>query len=122
MSADQGMRMTAEADEHGGVQAGGVQAGGVQAAQGAPAEPGAPAGECLLTDLAPGERAAVLTVDTGGGEATARRLEDLGFTPGTVVEVMCRAPLRDPILYRLKDYEICLRRAQAAVIRTALPS
>ncbi|MFF9061301.1 ferrous iron transport protein A [Streptomyces sp. NPDC014882] len=42
---------------------------------------------------------------------------DLGFTPGAVVEVVRRAPLRDPVLYRLKDYEVCLRRAQAACVR-----
>lgn len=72
-----------------------------------------------LADLAPGTRATVLEVLAAGSEATARRLGELGFTPGTVVEVVRRAPLRDPVIYRVKDYEICLRRAQAARIRTA---
>ena len=45
-----------------------------------------------------------------------RRLNDLGFTPGAVVEAVRRAPLRDPVLYRVKDYEVCLRRAQAACV------
>ncbi|MCM1972405.1 ferrous iron transport protein A [Streptomyces sp. G1] len=53
-----------------------------------------------------------------GGEvpAVARRLADLGFVPGAVVEVVRRAPLRDPVVYRVKDYEVCLRRAQAACV------
>lgn len=73
---------------------------------------------CSLADLAPGTRAEV--VDVLGGGAVAVRLTELGFTPGTVVEVVRRAPLRDPVIYRLKDYELCLRRAQAACIRTAV--
>ncbi|GLK99235.1 hypothetical protein GCM10017581_009760 [Dactylosporangium matsuzakiense] len=48
--------------------------------------------------------------------AVARRLEDLGLTSGTTVDVVRRAPLRDPVVYRVKDYELCLRRAQAACV------
>jgi ferrous iron transport protein A len=70
-----------------------------------------------LADLAPGARAAVTAVVCGGSPSVARRLNDLGFTPGTVVEVVRRAPLRDPVVYRVKDYEVCLRRAQAGCIQ-----
>lgn len=69
-----------------------------------------------LADLAPGARATVLGVDATGSAATARRLAELGFTPGSVVEVVRRAPLHDPVIYRVKDYELCLRRAQAQAI------
>jgi ferrous iron transport protein A len=55
-----------------------------------------------------------LTADAA--PATARRLEDLGFTTGTVVEVVRRAPLRDPVIYRVKDYDLCLRRAQSVYV------
>ncbi|MFE1290313.1 ferrous iron transport protein A [Streptomyces sp. NPDC058751] len=71
-----------------------------------------------LADLVPGARATVVEVVTDGAPGTARRLRALGFTPGTVVEVVRRAPLRDPVVYRVKDYEVCLRRAQAACVRT----
>jgi ferrous iron transport protein A len=77
-----------------------------------------PVGSRSLAELAAGSRAVVVEV-AAASAATTRRLGELGFTPGTVVEVVRRAPLRDPIVYRLKDYEICLRRAQAACIRTA---
>jgi ferrous iron transport protein A len=79
---------------------------------------GRPAGGSLA-DLAPGARAVVLAVSPSGGRETARRLLDLGFSPGTAVEVMRRAPLRDPVVYRLRGYDICLRRAQAGLIRVA---
>ncbi|MFE9773796.1 ferrous iron transport protein A [Streptomyces sp. NPDC005931] len=67
-----------------------------------------------LAVLAPGARAVVAEIAVEGGPAMARRLHDLGFTPGSVVDVVRRAPLRDPVVYRVKDYELCLRRAQAA--------
>ncbi|MFF4397174.1 ferrous iron transport protein A [Streptomyces sp. NPDC001480] len=73
---------------------------------------------CALADLVPGARATVVEVVANGAPDTARRLGALGFTPGTVVEVVRRAPLRDPAVYRVKDYEVCLRRAQAACVYT----
>jgi ferrous iron transport protein A len=70
----------------------------------------------VLADLAPGCRATVLGMVPGAAPATVRRLEDLGFTGGTTVEVVRRAPLRDPVIYRVKDYDLCLRRVQAACV------
>jgi ferrous iron transport protein A len=69
-----------------------------------------------LCDLAAGSRASVVEVSAETPPSTARRLADLGFTAGTQVEVVRRAPLRDPVVYRLRDYEICLRRAQARCV------
>lgn len=69
-----------------------------------------------LSELAPGSRASVVAMYAETPPSTARRLADLGFTPGTEVEVVRRAPLRDPVIYRLRDYEICLRRAQARCV------
>lgn len=70
----------------------------------------------LLADLPRGHRATVVRVADDAHPATARRLEDLGFTGGTEVEVVRRAPLHDPVVYRVKDYELCLRRAQARCV------
>lgn len=69
-----------------------------------------------LADLAVGARATVTRVAVPASGATAARLADLGFTVGTVVRVVRRAPLRDPVIYRVKDYDVCLRRAQAACV------
>lgn len=70
-----------------------------------------------LAELPPGAEAMIVRVESGVSPAIARRLADLGFTPGTRVRVERRAPLRDPVLYRLRDYDVCLRQAQAAYIR-----
>ncbi|MFN8196066.1 MAG: FeoA family protein [Nocardioidaceae bacterium] len=70
----------------------------------------------LLAALDPGARARVLAL-SNGDPLLVRRLCDLGFAPGTEVEVVRRAPLGDPVVYRLRGFEICLRRAQAGAIR-----
>lgn len=69
-----------------------------------------------LHDLVAGVPAVVVDVRTDD-PATTRRLLDLGFVPGTPVEMVRRAPLRDPVVYRVAGYEIALRRAQAECIR-----
>ena len=43
----------------------------------------------------------------------ARRLFDLGFVPGAEVRVMRRAPLRDPVIYRVGGIEVALRGTEA---------
>jgi ferrous iron transport protein A len=78
-----------------------------------------PAGARTLADLPSGAQATVTCV-VAPAPATARRLADLGFTMGTVVQVVRRAPLRDPVIYRVKDYDVCLRRAQAACVHVAV--
>jgi ferrous iron transport protein A len=75
----------------------------------------APARARTLADLPPGAQATVIRV-VALEPALAARLADLGFTPGTVVRMVRRAPLRDPVIYRVKDYELCLRRALAACV------
>jgi ferrous iron transport protein A len=74
-------------------------------------------GTCLA-ELAPGARARVVGVAAPQGHGVGRRLAALGFTVGTLVEVVRRAPLGDPVIYRLKDYEVCLRRTEATLVRT----
>ncbi|SMB99898.1 ferrous iron transport protein A [Thermanaeromonas toyohensis ToBE] len=45
-----------------------------------------------------------------------RRLLELGFTPGTVVEVVRTSLVGDPVAYRIKGTTIALRKEQAALI------
>jgi ferrous iron transport protein A len=68
-----------------------------------------------LATLATGARGLVVGL-RAPDSALARRLGDLGFTPGTEVQVLRRAPLGDPVVYRIRDYEICLRDQQAQVV------
>ena len=77
--------------------------------------PSAPGGGATLTlaDLHRGQSARVIGYADGVESSTARRLFDLGLVPGIEVVVVRRAPMRDPIIYRVGDYEIALRAAQS---------
>lgn len=69
-----------------------------------------------MADLGDGCSGRIKGFTAGVPAATARRLFDLGFTPGARVECLRHAPMRDPVIYRVADYEIALRRAQAGSI------
>ncbi|MDH3519476.1 MAG: ferrous iron transport protein A [Myxococcales bacterium] len=79
-----------------------------------PDDPLAPGAPVPLAQLAPGSRAVIASVDLECG--IGRRLLDLGFVPATVVSVLRRAPLGDPISYEIRGTRICLRRSEAARI------
>lgn len=61
------------------------------------------------------EKKAVIR-SVGGEGSLRRRLLDLGLTPGTVVMVRKVAPLGDPIEITLRNYELTLRKDEAAQI------
>jgi len=46
-----------------------------------------------------------------------KRLSNLGFVPGRTVTPLRRAPLGDPVVYRVADYELCLRRQEARMVQ-----
>jgi len=69
-----------------------------------------------LADLDRGQRANVLGYSDVVAPSTARRLFDLGLAPGVEVTMIRRAPLGDPVVFRVGDYEIALRGAQSACI------
>ena len=81
-----------------------------------PAKPPANDGPKPLTQLSVGEQGTVTGLAQGVDSLVARRLVDLGFGPGTQVEVVRRAPLGDPCIYRVCGYEIALRAAQSGLI------
>ena len=45
-----------------------------------------------------------------------RRLFDMGITPGAEARLRKRAPLGDPIEITIRDYELTLRKAEAACV------
>ena len=45
-----------------------------------------------------------------------KRIVEMGFIKGKVVEVLLNAPLKDPIKYKVMGYEISLRRQEAEMI------
>jgi ferrous iron transport protein A len=70
----------------------------------------------VLAQLSPGERATIVGVAPAASSVVAGRLRQLGFRPASNVEVIRRAPLGDPTIYRVQDTELCLRRREARLI------
>ena len=70
---------------------------------------------CSLNRLGIGCRGSVVAV--GGDREVRRRLLEMGFTSGAAVEVIRRAPLGDPIEFRLRGYCLSLRDEQARFVQ-----
>lgn len=90
----------------------------------------APAGTAPrpLSELRPGSRAIITAVGASASTAPnaasqrlARRLQDLGIMPGRPITVLRRAPLGDPTVFLVADYELCLRKREAALIQVVDP-
>ncbi|MEE1099013.1 MAG: ferrous iron transport protein B [Alistipes sp.] len=67
-----------------------------------------------LSELKTGERAVIVKVLGHGG--FRRRIMEMGFVRGKHVEVVLNAPLKDPIDYRVMNYNVSLRRSEAEMV------
>ena len=67
-----------------------------------------------LSELYTGESAVIVKVHGHGG--FRKRIVEMGFIRGTKVEVLLNAPLHDPVKYKVLDYEVSLRRAEADLV------
>ena len=72
---------------------------------------------CPLNKLGVGCHGSVVSV--GGDTDVRRRLLEMGFCNGARVEVLRRAPLGDPIEFRLRGYCLSLRDEQAKHVHIA---
>lgn len=71
-------------------------------------------GECMTLDKL--ESGAAVVTRVGGSGALRQHFLDMGLIPGVEVTFVKRAPLGDPIEYRLRGYKLTLREADAARI------
>lgn len=67
-----------------------------------------------LSDLQTGERGVIVKVHGYGG--FRKRIVEMGFIQGKVVEVLHSAPLTDPVEYLILGYHVSLRRSEASQI------
>ena len=67
-----------------------------------------------LSELTLGEAALVCSV--GGDGALRQHFLDMGVIPGAYIEFVKRAPMGDPLEFRIHGYELTLREADAAQI------
>ena len=65
----------------------------------------------LLRQMQMGQRAQVCSVSAGG--EMGRRIREMGLVPGVDFQVIGRAPLKDPVALRLKDFTLTLRNNEA---------
>ena len=77
-----------------------------------PAGPERPDGARSLSELAEGEVAEVVELDSRCRGFSRRRLLDLGLTPGTRIEASLKNPFGDPRAFRLRGTLIALRKDQ----------
>ena len=67
-----------------------------------------------LSELKTGEKAVIVKVMGRGG--FRKRIIEMGFVKGQMVEVLLNAPLQDPVKYKIMGYEVSLRRQEAEMI------
>jgi ferrous iron transport protein A len=79
-----------------------------------------PPQNCALHELGVGCCGHVVAV--GGDVELRRRLLEMGFCNGASVELIRRAPLGDPIEFRLRGYCLSLREEQARYVQIARKS
>ncbi len=65
----------------------------------------------VLSDLSVGTVGKITGI--AGEETMKRRLWDLGFTNGTMVEAIQKAPSSDPVAYRVRGTIIAIRNKDA---------
>lgn len=67
-----------------------------------------------LRALAKGQRARIVTVSAAA--ELGRRIRDMGLVPGAEIQVVGRAPLKDPVALRLAGFTLSLRNNEADFI------
>lgn len=65
----------------------------------------------LLRQMAAGQHGTIAKV-TAAGEL-GRRIRDMGLVPGASLHVQGRAPLKDPVAVRIRDFTLTLRNNEA---------
>jgi len=76
-----------------------------------PSMPSAPELTCTLRSVRSGQKARIVEVQAEG--ELGRRIRDMGLIPGVEIQIVGRAPLRDPVALRLSGFTLSLRNREA---------
>jgi len=71
--------------------------------------------DLTLRDLCPGQKGLVTGL-LPEHPTLLRKLQSMGIVGGTLIEVMERAPLGDPLAVRVRGYRLALRLDEASTI------
>ncbi|MFM9376870.1 ferrous iron transport protein A [Gordonia sp. VNK21] len=69
-----------------------------------------------LSDVAIGSTITVHGFSDDCPDGVRQRLASLGFTEQASVDKLRKAPMGDPSVYRVMDYQICLRNREARYV------
>lgn len=67
-----------------------------------------------LRKMAKGQRGVIHRVSASG--ELGRRIRDMGLVPGTPFQVQGRAPLKDPVAIRIRNFTLTLRNSESDYI------
>lgn len=67
-----------------------------------------------LRQLEVGQVARIVDINAQG--ELGRRIRDMGLVPGAEIRIVGRAPLKDPVALRVKDFKLTLRNNEADFI------
>lgn len=70
---------------------------------------------CCLRRLPKNQKARIVSIKAQG--ELGRRIRDMGLVPGTQIQVVGRAPLKDPVAIRVRDFTLSLRNNEADFIQ-----
>lgn len=72
-----------------------------------------------LRQMQVGDKAVIATISAQG--ELGRRIRDMGLVPGALVEIVGRAPLKDPVALRMQGFTLTLRNNEADWITVTMP-
>lgn len=75
--------------------------------------------EITLDRLETGKKGTVSKIDIIG--PARKRIAEMGLSKGTEVEMVRKAPMNDPIEFKVRGYFISLRKREASLILVHLP-
>jgi ferrous iron transport protein A len=64
-----------------------------------------------LRKMLSGQKGVISKVEANG--ELGRRIRDMGVVPGTPIQIQGRAPLKDPVAIRVRDFTLTLRNNEA---------
>jgi ferrous iron transport protein A len=64
-----------------------------------------------LRKMLSGQKGVISRVEANG--ELGRRIRDMGVVPGTPIQIQGRAPLKDPVAIRVRDFTLTLRNNEA---------
>jgi ferrous iron transport protein A len=75
--------------------------------------------EITLDRLETGKKGTVCKIDIIG--PARKRIAEMGLSKGTEVEMVRKAPMNDPIEFKVRGYFISLRKTESSLIFVRLP-